>query len=202
MDGKKKLKIAVTGGIASGKSEVCRFLEAKKFAVLYADKISKDILEHDIEVIEAIKNKFGEQAYLSYIPNYSFIAKEIFNSEEKLKFINSLLHPQVMFLSEAFMDAALREHQFVFYEAALIFEANIRNRFDKVLLVTSDLFLRKERVLKIGRMNEEEFSLRVKNQINDETKIKLSDYVIENNGSLEDLHLQIEKFLEWINELQ
>lgn len=202
MDGKKKLKIAVTGGIASGKSEVCRLLEAKNYAVLYADKISKDILAHDFEVIRAVKNKFGEEAYLNSAPNYTFIAKEIFNSQEKLKFINSLLHPQVRIISEAFMDAALRDHQFVFYEAALIFEANIRSRFDKVLLITSDINLRKERVLKSGKMNEAEFYARVKNQINEETKIKLSDYVIENNGALEDLRFKIEKFLEWLNELQ
>lgn len=202
MDGKKKLKIAVTGGIASGKSEACRFLETKNYAVLYADKISKDILEHDSAIIEAVKNNFGEEAYLNNIPNYSLIAKEIFNSEEKLKFINSLLHPQVRKLSEALMDAALREQQFVFYEAALIFEANIRNRFDKVLLITSNLSLRRERILKNGKIDEAEFLARVKNQINEETKIKLSDYVIENNGTLEDLHLEIEKFVKWINELQ
>lgn len=194
--GEKKLKIAITGGIASGKSEVCKYLESKNYSVLYADKISKEILATDLHVIEEIKKLFGDAAYKNNKPDHTFIAEKIFSSAENVKLINSILHPKVGMKSEELMNSILKENNIVFYEAALIFEAKIEKRFDKIVLIVSDVNKRKERAVFNGKFDETSFDERMKNQMTDEEKIKLSDYVLNNNGSLQNLYSQVDEFLE------
>lgn len=190
-----KLKIGITGGIASGKSEVCKYLESKKFVVIYADKISKEILVKDETAIDEIKQIFGEAAYKNNQPDHAYLAEKVFSSPKNVKLINAILHPRVAVKSEEMMNSVLKNRSVVFYEAALIFEAMIEKRFDKILLITSEINLRKRRALSSGNFDEITFNERVKNQISDEEKIKMSDYIIRNDGTKEELFLQVDDFL-------
>ncbi len=194
---KKKLKIAVTGGIGGGKSSFCKFISEKGFPVLYADDIAKDILVTSKDVKLQIIKTFGKEAYSDGKLNNRFLAEKVFSSPSRVKKINAIVHPVVISVIESMMKNLLQKNNTVFVEAALIFEAKMEKIFDYVILVTADEEVRKDRLLKKG-ISGEEFEQRKLNQIPDEKKKKKSDFVFINNGSEDELHQKAGIFLKII----
>jgi len=194
---KKKLKIAVTGGIGGGKSSFCKFISEKGFPVLYADDIAKDILVTSKDVKLQIIKTFGKEAYSDGKLNNRFLAEKVFSSPSRVKKINAIVHPVVISVIESMMKNLLQKNNTVFVEAALIFEAKMEKIFDYVILVTADEEVRKDRLLKKG-ISGEEFEQRKLNQIPDEKKKKKSDFVFITNCSEDELHQKAGIFLKII----
>jgi dephospho-CoA kinase len=92
----KKLKVAITGSIGSGKSAFCSMLEEKGFTVLKADDISKDILSNDKSVQQKIIKIFGENSFINGKPDKLFLAEKVFSDPKNVVKINSILHPKVI----------------------------------------------------------------------------------------------------------
>ncbi len=183
----RKLKIAVTGSIGSGKSTFSGFIKDEGFPVIIADEISKDILTNDTTVKERIKKNFGSKAYNGDILNKKFLAEEIFTDPKKLNKINSIIHPLVRKEIESLANEFFTKHRYVFVEAAIIFESGIAKMYDYVVLITSDEKIREERVVKSKKFSWEDFNKRNKTQLNEEVKINKADFVFYNNGSKADL---------------
>lgn len=182
------LKVAVTGGIGSGKSAFCAMLKKKGFPVLKADDISKDILQKDKSVKEKIIKIFGEKSFKNNEPDKKFLAEKIFSNPENVVKINSILHPKVKEEINKSFKKMSKEYSIIFVEAALIYEADMEAMFDHIVLITSEQKIRMKR--KEDILTEEEFLKRNENQIPDEEKKKRADFVFENNGSLDDLNLK------------
>jgi dephospho-CoA kinase len=100
--------------------------------------------------------------------------------------INSILHPKVKKKIELVIKEYFRQHSLVFTEAALIYEAEMESMFDYVILITAEYDVRKERALASGKITEQDFDQRNKNQIKDEEKKKRADFIFDNNGSEKD----------------
>lgn len=194
---KKKLKIAVTGGIGGGKSTFCKYVSEKGFPVLYADDVAKDILVTSKDVKLQIIKTFGKESYTDGKLNNKFLAEKVFSSPSRVKKINSIVHPVVISVIEGAMKKLLQKNDAVFVEAALIYEAKMEEIFDYIILVTADEEIRKDRLLKKG-ISGEEFERRKLNQIPDEKKKKKSDFVFINNGSENELHQKAGIFLKII----
>jgi len=184
----KKLKIAVTGGIGSGKSEFCNYLRSKNFPVIDADSFAKSILVHDPGVRQRVIKEFGESSYTPTGINRKYLAQTVFSDPENVKKINSIVHPIVIKNISAEMDKLLQETNLVFVEAALIYEADMDTMFDYVVVVTADEQVRIKRILEREKTTEEEIRHRMESQIDENTKRGWADFVIENSGSLEQLH--------------
>lgn len=195
---KKKLKIAVTGGIGGGKSSFCKFIAEKGYPVLSADEIAKDILVSRKDVKSQIIKAFGKEAYSDGKLNNNFLAEKVFSSPVRVKKINSIVHPAVISIIEGMIKKLLLKNDAVFVEAALIFEARMEELFDYIILVTADEEIRKDRLLKKG-ISGEDFERRKLNQISDEKKKKKSDFVFINNGSEEELKKKAGIFLKIIS---
>jgi len=187
----KKLKIGITGGIGSGKSTFCDFLKAEKYPVLYADDIAKSLMSTNDEIIRAIQSAFGEQSYRENELQRDYLSREVFSNPEKLQQLNAIVHPAVIRESAILLDAALREHDLVFYEAALIFEAHMENLFDYVILLTAPQEKRINRISVRDNTSEEKILSRMRNQMSDEIKKDKADLVILNDGSIEDLQSKV-----------
>jgi dephospho-CoA kinase len=191
---KKKLKIAVTGGLGGGKSSFCKYIASKGYPVINADDISKEILVQNIEVKRKIIKNFGSEAYIHDKLNIKYLADKVFSNPSSVKKMNSIVHPVVIAESAVLMDKHLKKNKLVFLEAALIYEAGMEEMFDYIILVTADEEVRQSRAAKKG-LDQAEFERRSANQIPDEKKKKKADFVFENNGSEEELKTKADMFL-------
>ena len=183
----KKIKVAITGNIGSGKSTFTKFLFESGYPVILADDISKEILAGDPVVKVQVIKEFGADSFQGSKINKKYIADRIFSDPKKLKKINSILHPRVRkridFLSEDYF----KTNDIVFVEAALIFESKIENMYDYVVLITSDINIRMKRSTMHKKLSKEEFLKRDSNQMNDKSKMKKADFIFINDGSKAEL---------------
>ncbi|MEQ9373548.1 MAG: dephospho-CoA kinase [Imperialibacter sp.] len=178
----KPLLVGVTGGIGSGKSTVCKIFEVLGVPVYNSDNRAKALMVEDKELVEEIKAAFGEEAYLDNKNlNRNFLAKEVFSNPSKLETLNSLVHPAVGRDFAAWV-AVQSSQPYVIKEAALLFETGSHNSLDSVVLVTAPEELRIIRVLaRDPQRSEKQVRDIIGNQLKDEEKKKLADYVLNNN---------------------
>jgi len=187
MSSTKKIKVAITGNIGSGKSTFTKFLFEAGYPVILADDISKEILAGDPEVRIEVINEFGAQSFLENKINKKYIADNIFSDPKKLKKINSILHPRVRKRIEFLSQEYFNESDIVFVEAALIFESKIENMYDYVVLITADKELRMTRSTATKKISKEDFIKRDQNQMNVESKKKKADFIFTNDGTVLEL---------------
>jgi len=181
---KNKLKIAVTGNIGSGKSTFSKFIEEEGFKVIYADELSKDILSEDTSVKEKVIKKFGKESYQNGKLNKKFLTEKVFSNNQNLAHLESILHPVVIKKSVDLMNSCLNKDDLVFLEAALIYEADMEDLFDYVILIAADRELRFKRKKQSDGYTEEQFAERENLQIPQDEKRKRADFIFENNSDL------------------
>ena len=191
----KKLKIAVTGNIGSGKSTFCNYIESKGYKVLKADDIAKDILVTDENVKSQMISAFGSETFIGKELNKKFLATAVFSNPQKVQLINSIIHPVVIKKLDEQFKTLFENEDIVFVEAALIYEADIEGLFDYVVLISSELRNRFKRKEKSDKYTFEEFKRREENQIKDEEKSKRADFEFKNNGSIQELEQKAELLL-------
>ncbi len=194
---KKITKVAITGGIGSGKSLFSSFLEDMGYLVLKADPLAKEIMNTNKDVREKIISAFGKEAYLldgKGKINREFISKIAFTSNDKINLLNSIVHPVVIDELKRFLSSK-HEKNVVFVEAALIFEAKIEKLFDYIILLTADESMRIERTMQRDKSYRNAIQQRIKMQIPDEKKKLKSHFIISNNGTMEELKKSAEMIL-------
>lgn len=173
------LKIGLTGGIGSGKSTVARLFELHGIPVYYADTAAKDIMNTDEALKEQIIHHFGADAYTDKLLNRKYLADVVFKNKEKLELLNSLVHPATIKAADTWM-----KHQKAPYavkEAALIFESGSQSELDYVTGVYAPKTLRIHRTMQRDQVDRDEVLKRMKNQIEEEIKMRLCDFVIYND---------------------
>ncbi|HAP01427.1 MAG TPA: dephospho-CoA kinase [Bacteroidetes bacterium] len=174
------LRIGITGGIGSGKTTVSRVFETLGIPVFSADDAAKKLQEENHEVITGIKNIFGEGIYSAGKLNRKSVAEKVFTDVSLLKKLNDIVHPATV---RAF-DEWLKNHsdkKYILKEAAILYETGLYQSLDKTILVTAPLNLRVERIMKRDNVSAAEVQARIKNQMSDEEKIPLADFVIVND---------------------
>jgi dephospho-CoA kinase len=186
----KKIKVAVTGNIGSGKSTFIKFLSDKGFPVIQADEVSKEILANDPSVREQIIKEFGLSVYDGNGINKTYLSDQIFSNPKKLKRINSILHPLVRKKMESISKDYFLKNNIVFVEVALVYESKIENMFAYVVLIFTDKDIRTKRSVQNNKITESDFYKRNKNQIDDNKKIKKADFVFYNNSTENELKLK------------
>jgi len=174
------LKIGITGGIGSGKTTVCRVFESLGIPIFNADTTAKSIMATNSSLIASIKKEFGEEAYLSNNElNRKYLANKVFNNEEALKKLNSLVHPATI---KAFIDwSLLQRSAYVIKEAAILFESGSYRDCDFVIVVASPENLRIKRVMEREGVDEDNVRSRISKQMPEEEKEELADFIIIND---------------------
>jgi dephospho-CoA kinase len=193
------LKVAVTGSIGSGKTLFCKFLTGKGYPVIAADDVSKEILVSDTDIKKAIIREFGRQSYDNGSINKKYLAEAVFSDPQKVVRINSIIHPKVIEKIGLLVKEHSAKSDIVFVEAALVYEADMEEMFDYVVLVTADEIVRKQRKVELDKFTEADFLKRNENQIPDEEKRKRADFVFINSGSKEDLEKKADLLITILN---
>jgi len=173
------IRVGLTGGIGSGKSTVAQVFEVLGIPVFYADDEAKKILNEDEELKEQIVKNFGGESYVDGKLNRSYIASIVFNDKAKLEILNSLTHPATLKRGEEWMNK--QNTPYAIHEAALVFEANVKERLDYVIGVFSLEELRIKRVMERDGITRDEVMKRIKRQMNEDEKMKLCDFVLIND---------------------
>ena len=190
--------VGITGGIASGKSTVSLYLKDKYNAYIFdADKEAKELLKSTF-VTEKIKQLFPDLKDLSS-PS---LAKEVFKNSQSQEKINNIIHPIINDLVIERINEKKDLYNLFVIDAALIIESGIFDKHQKsgakLILVMSDEDLRLKRALSRGNLTKETIKDRMKLQMNDDEKIKYSDYVVENNSTKFELFNKIDQIIKTI----
>jgi len=188
--------IGLTGGIGSGKTSVMKHIESLGYNVYYTDEVAKKIMSEK-EVVILVNSIFDENVIQEdgHL-NRKRIAEIVFSNPEKLKELNNIIHPKVAADFEKFV-SKLDENEIVIKESAILFESKSNVNCNYVVLVTAPLEVRINRVIKRDGISRNEVLKRIQNQISEEEKVKMSDFVI-NNLSLKESFENISKFLKKI----
>lgn len=184
------LKIGITGGIGSGKSTVAKVFEILGIPVFYADSEAKSLMHTDALLIKSIKEVFGDEAYKDDQLNRKYIADIVFNNEQKLGSLNSLVHPAVFRSFDNWVK--VQKSPYVLKEAALLFESGSFKLCDQTILVTAPEKLKIRRVMDRDNITEDQVRARINKQFSDEQGRKLADHVIINDEQ----HLLIPQVLQ------
>jgi dephospho-CoA kinase len=182
------ISIGITGGIGSGKSTVTKRWKERGAYVVFADDLAKRLMVEDEELIQQLKEAFGEQTYNKQGElNRSYLTKEAFQ-KGRVETLNQLVHPKVHEATRQLMqEAEEQEYDLFVYEAALLLDHGRPNHFDVVVLVLADEEKRIERVAKRDQQDEDTIRSKIERQRDFESLTDLADYVIQNDGTLEDL---------------
>jgi dephospho-CoA kinase len=194
------LKIGITGGIGSGKTTACRLFENLGVPVYYADVRAGFIQNNDPALIESIKQLFGEGIYINGSLDRQSLGKIVFSDKSKLDALNNLVHPAVFKDAQDWQEKQrLAGAAYTLKEAALLFETGSYKSLDKIIVVSAPLELRIERVMSRDKLNRTEVLKRIGNQMPQEEKEKLADFVLY-NINLVDLQKEVEKLHKMILE--
>jgi dephospho-CoA kinase len=174
-----RLKLGITGGIGSGKTSVCRVFSVLGIPVFYTDTEAKKIMEYDKGIIRRINSIAGTNLYLNGTLDRMALAELIFNNYKLLEKVNSLVHPVV------FDQFRIWEKEqtapYVIMEAAILFESGASKLVDRVATVVAPLEERIDRIIARNNLSRQQIYERIKNQMDDKTRINLSDYIINNS---------------------
>ena len=173
--------------MGSGKTLLTDYFAKQGYPVLKSDEVAKQIMNSDETLRKKIIRKFGASAYDSDGLNRKYLAENVFNDDEKISAINALVHPPTTKKIDILTKELFSKHNLVFVESALIYEAKIQNMFDYIILVSAQREARIKRIQKKENLTKEEIEKRMRFQMSDEDKKERADFVIENNGSVEDL---------------
>ena len=188
-----KIKVAITGGIGSGKSLAAKFLREQNYPVFSCDEIYKDVIQSS-EYLSQIQVSFPSVIIDGKVDRAA-LSKIIFNNEKERDRLNKIAHPIIMKRLLQNMDEA--EGERVFAEVPLLFEGNFENLFDKVIYIFRDRRSRIESVIKRDGLSVEDVEKRIQSQFspnNEEGKNRLNQnkvVCIENSGSIEELKNKI-----------
>ena len=176
-------KIGLTGGIGVGKTFVSEIFQKMGYSVFFADLHAKKCIHESDDLKNEIKKKFGNEIYQKGVLQKNRLADIVFNDTKKLQELNNLVHPFVQRHFEAWCKN--QQSKFVIKEAAILFESEAHKGLDGVICVSAPFQKRIERVMKRDNCTKEDVIKRIENQIPQEKKEKLSDFVILNNDKKE-----------------
>lgn len=188
------MRIGITGGIGSGKSEVTRYLRSLGEYVICADEVSKQIVKPGGEGAQALRRVFGDRIFHENGElDRKTLAADVFNDDERLKLLNDTLHPLILAHIEKL--AKTIEGR-VFIDAALLIQTGMHKTVDRIWLVVADKKSRMERVMKRDGLTVQEVKRRIKSQLSDEEMKPYVDEIIDNSGSIEALQRRVDNLLE------
>ena len=190
--------LGLSGGIGSGKSTVAKILSNLGAVVIDADVIAREVLEPNQVVYQRAIEVFGESILDSDLRiDRKRLAELVFQNSDELAKLEAIVHPAVI-ARVAQIRSSLPESTVVVYDTPLLFEKNLQGQFDKVLIVVTDSEHRKARLIERG-LELTDIEARIANQATDAQRRTVADFVIENNGSPEQLQDQVTKVWQQIS---
>ena len=174
------IKVAITGGIGTGKTTISNMFSDKGVPVFNSDEIAKEIMNTNSLLKNEIVTAFGDKVYDKNRLNKEYLSDAIFNNETLLKKINAIVHPYVADEFNSWIEE--QDSKYIIYESAIIFENQAEDFFDKIICVTASEEDVISRVMKRNNFSVDKIKSIINKQLPNGAKIQKSDYVIENTN--------------------
>lgn len=187
--------IALTGGIASGKSTIARRLEAHGAVVVDADQIVRDVQAPGTPVLAEIAAAFGDDVIdASGALDRAALGSRVFSDPDALARLNSIVHPAVRRESQRRFEAAFAEdpEALVVYDVPLLVEARVDDPWDTIIVAHAPAAVRLQRLIELRGMQPQEAQNRIDAQVPDEKRLAIADVVIDTAGSLAQTQQQVD----------
>jgi len=190
------VRLGITGGVSSGKTVVCDYLRQMGVTVVSTDQLAKDAVMPGMPAYDKIVKYFGTEILSDDgALDRKKLRKLITEDHKKKKMLEEFVHPEVFVqMAEAYAAAQKRQEPLFAVEVPLLFETGMASLFDYILTVTVDADVRVQRLMDRDHVTRDEALALMGIQMPEEEKILRSDFVIENNGSLEDTRLRMDMF--------
>jgi dephospho-CoA kinase len=185
------LKVALTGGIGSGKSTVADFLDELGAYVIDSDQLARDVVERGTPGYEAVLAAFGDGILTDGEIDRAKLAEIVFKDAAARATLESIIHPLVRDAAEK-MVKSLPADAVVINQIPLLVETDGAKRFDFVITVSADEGVRRRRLIERG-MKDYEITKRLAAQVNDGAREAIAHSVIRNNGSIDELRQVVEE---------
>ena len=182
------LKVAITGNIASGKSQVEALLIKDGYTVYDADDIAH-------KVLDTLSEFYNQDVFTNGKIDRIKLGKLVFNNPEYRKKLENITHPKIKNEIIKLFEKHKNE-SVIFVSVPLLYEAGFETIFDKVIFVETDKTIQLERLMKRNNLTIEDAKLRINAQMPQENKIAKADFVVKNNTTLEELNKQLERVIE------
>ncbi len=191
------LWIGLTGGLASGKTSVANILRKKNISVVCADTLARSAVDKGTEGLRLVVSSFGKDLLTQTGQlDRQKLATKVFSQRSSLLKLEEIIHPIVRKLASEAREQLKREGKaLAFYDVPLLFEKKMADLFDKVVVVNCSEAKQLERAILRDHSNETQVRQRLANQMPLDEKVKLADFVIENNEGLGQLEKAVEQML-------
>lgn len=173
------LKVGITGGIGSGKTQVCQVFETLGIPVFNADTAAKKIMETDNELVKQITKLLGAEAYINGIINRSWLSSILFQDEKKRTALNAIVHPAVIAFGQEWMNS--QQAAYVLKEAALFFETGSNKEMDYMIGISAPVDLRLKRAMKRDHLDEITIKQKMAAQMDEKEKMMRCQFIILND---------------------
>lgn len=192
---KFKYAIALTGGIGSGKSTTSSLLKLYGYSVICADRISHEVLEdNSCLVVE----RFGSEILSDGKVDRRKLGEIVFSNKDVKKELESILHPLIKDKIEI-LASSLEEKKFPYFIDIPLFYETRNYDISNVVLVYASLDVCLNRIILRDNINDSMALKKIESQMSLDDKKNLASYVIYNNGTLEELQSEVEKYIKTIN---
>ena len=196
--------IGITGGIGTGKTTASDYLEEKGFAVIDADQIGRELTADGQPILTEIRDRFGcvtdgGAEGNGLVLDRKAMADLVFNNKEIKEEYDQLIHAEIIEeIDREIEELSKTDVKGILLDAPLLFEANINDRCDVVILITADMDERIGRVSLRDDADEEDIQDRINNQFSDDEKARSSDFIVDNSGEPEDMYRQLDDIIDYL----
>ena len=171
-------KVAICGGIGSGKSTVCEMFAERGVAIYDSDSRAKALMNESAELRDALIAEFGEECYEGGALNRPYLAEKVFGSEEQLARLNAIVHPVVK--ADFLRWAEEQEGAYCILETAILFESGFNEVVDFAVAVLAPMPLRVKRAMQRDGATKEQIEARMKAQMSDDELMRKANFAIVN----------------------
>ena len=183
-------KIGLCGGSGSGKGAVSAFFVERGYFAIDTDKICHQLFSSHCECTENLREEFGDAIFdASGCVDRKKLGEIVFSDKSKLKRLNEISHFHILAAVRKLISSLEKDENYrgALIDAPLLFESKFDSECDCTVAVISEEKKRIARIIERDNISKERALARIKNQSNDDSLISKTDFVIENNGSFEDL---------------
>ena len=187
-------KVAITGGIATGKSSILQYIMMKGYVVYSSDSLAHDILRNEgkEDVVKAFgRSILGDNGEI----NRTLLGKIVFNDLDKLNKLNMIIHPYVKIRIEEIIKAN-PDLGSIFFEVPLLFEAGMEDMFDVSINIYCDIDTQIQRIVARDNRSIDDALNIIKSQMGTYERNRRATYAIDNTNDLEDTKKLIDKIIE------
>ncbi len=183
------MRVGLTGGIASGKSAVAEVLKSEKIPVIDADEVSRAVMRPGSSLFHDIVQAFGHEVLNQDGDlDRAALGEKVFSNPQALERLNTLTHPVIWAEMQRQVTELEQKHPLVVVMVPLLLENRRQDWVDEVWLVSLPREVQKARLMERNHLSPEQAEARISAQMPLEDKLALADRVIDNSGTLEQLH--------------